>query len=346
MLLQQDKKSLITHFDDSVSHYIGDNIEDFLAFLPGPSRIRLKGRDSTRCRVLVTLLHGNEPSGIRALHTLLKMNFEPAVDVYCYLIATEAAGLPPRFTYRQVPGKRDYNRCFLPPFEVDDQGPVCLQLLEEIRELNPEAVVDMHNTSGEGPSFGVTTRYDERHDQIVSLFTDRLVVTELRLGAIMETSTENVPVVTIECGGSFEAVADRIAFEGLQRYFGEVRLFVEEDRDYSIEMFFNPMRIEMHEASIIACAEGYVPGSDITLVHDIEHHNFGLVTPDTLLGWVAPEALDRMAAFDAQRTNHFKALYRQVDGELFPRCNQKLFMITSNLAIARSDCLWYAAVSE
>jgi hypothetical protein len=59
-----------------------------------------------------------------------------------------------------------------------------------------------------------------------------------------------------------------------------------------------------------------------------------------------PAAIDKMAAFDAERSNHFKQLYREQDGALYPRRNQKLFMITSNLEIARSDCLWYAALAE
>jgi len=346
MLNVSSAESLIHHFDEPVVDLIGDNIEQFLEFLPGPSRIKVAGVDSSRCRVLVTLLHGNEPSGMNALHTLLKQGCKPAVDIFCYLIATESAGLQPLFSHRQVPGKRDFNRCFLPPYDIDDQGPVCRQLLAEIRELAPETVVDMHNTSGEGPSFGVTTSYDDKHDDIVSLFTDRLVVTDLRLGALMETNTTELPVVTIECGGAFEAVADRIAYEGLQRYFTTRTLFASGTRDYDIELFFNPVRIEMHQASSIACGESRVADTDITLTMDIEHHNFGLVTPDTLLGWIDPGAMDKMAAFDSERSNHFKHLYREQDGGLYPRRNQKLFMITSNLDIARSDCLWYAALAE
>ena len=339
-------ESLIHHFDGPVVEQIGDNIDEFLEFLPGPSRIKIAGVDSSRCRVLVTLLHGNEPSGMKALQTLLKERCEPAVDTYCYLIAKESASLQPLFSHRQVPGKRDFNRCFLPPYDIDDQGPVCRQLLAEIQILKPEAVVDMHNTSGEGPSFGVTTSYDAKHDEIVSMFTDRLVVTDLRLGALMESNTEEVPVVTIECGGSFEDAADRIAVEGLRRYFTRNKLFAPDEQDYDIELFFNPVRVEMHQALSIACAEDRVENADITLAIDIEHHNFGLVTPDTLLGWLGSGAIDKLAAFDAERSNHFKQLYREHEGGLYPRRNQKLFMITSNLDIARSDCLWYAALAE
>jgi len=344
MLKHESKFPVIDHVDVQALGDVGNNILEFLGKLSGPTRIKIPGRESSRCRVLVTLLHGNEPSGVTALHQLLIEKISPAVDTFCYLIAIEAANIQPVFTHRQVPGKRDYNRCFRPPFNIDDQGPVCERLLEEIVELNPEAVVDMHNTSGDGPSFGVTTSYDEKHDEIVSLFTDRLIVTNLRLGAIMETNSDAIPVVTIECGGVFEAAADRIAFEGLKRYFTVSELLTSATKDYGIELYFNPLRIEMHQASSLDFGVRPSANCDITLKTDIEHHNFGLVTADTLLGWVGDGAMDKLAAFDSERSNHFKALYREESGGLYPRSNQKMFMITSNPEIARSDCLWYVAL--
>jgi hypothetical protein len=346
MSKQLCSSSLIKHIDVQELEGIGNNIVEFLGKFSGPTRIRIPGKETSRCRILVTLLHGNEPSGFTALHQLLKQEIVPAVTIYCYLIAIEAAELKPVFSHRQVPGKRDYNRCFGPPYNIDDQGPVCKSLLEEIVDLKPEAVVDMHNTSGEGPSFGVTTSYDEKHDEIVSLFTDRLIVTNLRLGAIMETNTDEVPVVTIECGGVFEEAADRIAFDGLKRFFTVDELFALSPKDYGIELYYNPLRIELHQATSLDYGNEQSANCDITLKTEIEHHNFGLVTKDTLLGWVAADAMDKLAAFDAERLNHFKELYREENGGLYPRFNQKMFMITSNPEIARSDCLWYVALDK
>ena len=339
--IRQAHPQPIHHWHSPQGLELGDNIEQFLRALSGPVRITIPGVDTSRCRVLVTLLHGNEPSGLVALHRLIKEGFRPAVDIHCYVIAREAALLAPCFSHRLVPGKRDYNRCFRPPFDVDEQGIVCGRLLDEIRALQPEAVVDMHNTSGEGPSFGVSTSYDLRHDDIVSLVTDRLIITSLRLGSIMETSSEAIPVVTIECGGAFEAAADRVAYEGLQRFFSSEHLFSNVQRDYGIDMYYNPLRVEMHGAGVLAYGDSHVPGSDITLKTEIEHHNFGRVTPETLLGWVGPAAMEKLAAFDATRSNHFREFYCERGGVLYPRFNQKLFMITGNPAIAMSDCLWY-----
>ena len=56
---------------------------------------------------------------------------------------------------------------------------------------HPEAVIDLHNTSGSGPSFGVCTHMDRQHDALVSLFTQRLIVSNLGLGALMEISEDD-----------------------------------------------------------------------------------------------------------------------------------------------------------
>jgi len=338
--------SLIHEIDATHFASLQGGIDAFLDVLEGPTRIKIPGEDNSRCRIFITLLHGNEPSGMTALLQLLQERLVPVVDVHCYLIATEAANTMPRFSCRQVPGKRDYNRCFKPPYDIDDQGPVCRQLQEDIIALSPEAVVDMHNTSGEGPAFGVITRYDRRHDNLVSLFTDRVIVTDLRLGAIMETSTENIPVVTIECGGAFESAADRLAYTGLKRYFSTLDLYALAETEFPIDKYEHPLRVELSTGSSLSFGEFPIADADVTLKTEIEHHNFGEVTRDTLLGWVKTDALHKIRAYDSGRNDHFKNLYRVENGELYPRENQKLFMITSDPVIAKSDCLWYVTRSK
>ena len=51
----------------------------------------VKGKDSSRRRVIVTLLHGNEPSGLKAIHTLLSEDIECETDLGV-MIAGVSAG--------------------------------------------------------------------------------------------------------------------------------------------------------------------------------------------------------------------------------------------------------------
>ena len=135
---------------------VGNNEEEFLRWMGGPTCFLLEGEDNRRTRALVTLLHGNEPSGTLALFRYLKMGRRPAVNIVCVVASVSAALESPVFSHRMLPRARDLNRCFRPPFD-DAQGVLAEEILEILNMHRPESVVDMHNTSGSGPSFGVCT---------------------------------------------------------------------------------------------------------------------------------------------------------------------------------------------
>lgn len=100
------------------------NWTDLLCALPGPTHIQLLGRDGSRCRVVVTLSHGNEPSGLSAVHALLRQGIEPTVDIHIFIVNVnvDAARAQPFFSHRMLPGDRDLNRCFKAPFGNDRSG--------------------------------------------------------------------------------------------------------------------------------------------------------------------------------------------------------------------------------
>ena len=106
---------------DPLTVELGNNVEEFLRELGGPACFFLEGEDSTRTRALVTLLHGNEPSGAMALFRWLKSCERPAVNVICIIASVAAALEPSVFSHRMLPRARDLNRCFRPPFD-DAQG--------------------------------------------------------------------------------------------------------------------------------------------------------------------------------------------------------------------------------
>ena len=95
---------------------IGNSPEEFLNWLGQAGCIFLEGENPERTRAFVTLLHGNEPSGARALFQWLKSGRRPAVNVLCFLPSVQAALQPPVYSHRMLAGRRDLNRCFRPPF--------------------------------------------------------------------------------------------------------------------------------------------------------------------------------------------------------------------------------------
>ena len=323
----------------------GNNVEEFLRWLDGPACIFITGEDSGRTRALVTLLHGNEPSGAMALQRWLKSGQRPAVNVVCVVASVVAALEPPLFSHRMLPRARDLNRCFRPPFD-DAQGALAEEILEILRFHHPEAVVDMHNTSGSGPSFGVCTHMDRQHDALVSFFTQRLIVSNLCLGALMELSEASFPTVTVEVGGRLDEQAHELAYEGLCRYFLAATVLDPPDTDWGLELLRDPIRLELNDNVTLTYAEQPSTSYDITLKADIEHHNFGSVGVDTLLGWAGGPERSLFSAQDANGRCAVTRLVRIENGELYPAQALKLFMITNNAAIAESDCLFYAVADD
>lgn len=328
-----------------LSTHIGHNVEEFLQELGGPACIFLDGDDTSRTRAFVTLLHGNEPSGAIALFQWLKSGRRPAVNAVCIVASVTAALTSPVFSHRMLPEDRDLNRCFRPPFD-DAQGALAEEILEILRLHHPEAVVDMHNTSGSGPAFGVCTHMDRQHDALVSLFTQRLIISNLGLGALMEISEHSYPTVTVEVGGRLDDEAHVLAAEGLERYFLAPTVLAQRETDWGLELLRDPIRLELNEGVGLTYAERPSGAHAVTLRPDIEHLNFGVVPRDTALGWATGDIRRLFSALDAGGRCAVSKLVRIENEELYPAMDLKLFMITNNAAIASTDCLFYAVAAD
>lgn len=314
---------------------------DFLTQLGGAVLILVPGRDSSRYRAVSTLLHGNEPSGVRALHRFLRAGHEPVVNLLCFIPAVEAALHESLFQHRYLPGERDQNRCFRPPFN-DRPGRIAQRMLQLLALYRPECVIDIHNTSGAGPAFGVVTHEDCRHEALVSLFTRHLVVTDLALGALMEQSRPHCPIVTVECGGAGDKRADRVAFEGLMRYVDDDPV-LELASGVQLELYRHPVRLELSAGAVLAFDTRPVPGADLTVPPDLERFNFGTAPRDTFIGWLgSPSSRQRLHARNGAGVERIDEWFRIDEGRLLTNRPLKLFMITHRREIALSDCLLYA----
>ena len=315
---------------------IAPRVNEFLQDLPGPVAIHLEGHDPSRTRVLVTLAHGNEPSGLEAVHRWLLSGRQPAVNVVAILASVEAALAEPLFYHRMLPGERDLNRCYNPPWE-DKQGQLAGAILEHIRALQPEAVIDLHNTSGSSPAFAVSIGDSPEQGALAALFIERMIVTDLRLGSLMEQDL-GCPVVTIEAGGSQDASADLVADQGLEAFFTV-------DDPYQaqgvVALFRHPLRLELSEHSRIDYGDRPLHDRDITVRADIEHFNFAPVAADEMLGWLGEEGLQHLHISSDQHDHAVAEFFRAEGGMLYPRRDMRLFMATTRPDIAASDCLFY-----
>lgn len=322
---------------------IGNDITEFLQGLAKPTMLYFSGKDSSRCRVVTTLLHGNEPSGLTAIHRWLKSNpSSPAVDIYFFIGSVETALKPPGFYFRHLQGRRDLNRCFRPPFD-DHEGLLAKALLAELDRLKPECVIDIHNTSGTGPAFAVSIAETPKHDAIAALFTHRHIIADVFLGALMEVATDELPIVTIECGGVEDSHSTELAYEGLNNFFNTDDIFSTITPHHFLERLIHPVRLEIKTPFTLTFGQQVQKDFDFTIRKDIEHLNFQTIDQNICLGWLSD---DRLSIFNVQNgdgndvLNHY---FQSINGGLYPTQTLKLFMATGSTEIAKSDCLFYVS---
>lgn len=300
----------------------------------GPVAFRVPGRDRSRCRGLVTLLHGNEPSGFMGLRAWLRRDETPAVDLLCILGSVEAARRTPGFAHRMLPGERDLNRCFGEP-GGDLQGRLAAEILAALAEAGCETVVDLHNNTGPNPSYGVIEALDRDRLGLVGLFTERCVVTALRLGALFE-ATGKVPSAVVECGQAGDPGADRVALEGIARYAAIEAL---PPPPAQARVYDASRRVTIRDGVRLAFAEAPASDCDVTFLPAVERYNFDCIPAGTLIGWSRGPWPLRVT--DGGGEDLSRELFEVIDGRLRARQALMPIMVTADPAVARQDCLCY-----
>ena len=326
-------------------------LADFLRRLGGPTLIRLAGRDGSRTRVVTTLLHANEPSGVRAVLRYLREGHRPATDVVFFIGAVQTALTEPFMSHRAIEGESDANRVWTPPFD-SPQGQVAEQVLEKLRALRPEFLVDLHNNTGHNPAYGVAFGLGAAELSLVSLFADRVVHTPIELRALVEATHDDFPSVTVECGRAGDAVADEAAWVGLQRFL-ELDHIDPSVPHRPMHILGSPVRVCIESGLDLAFADRLDPGVALTVSKNIDRHNFERLPAGSPIGWLGDGDGDGDGAAEGGRPWPLRAI-----GGAGEECSRALFevdagvlrtrrdfipiMMTTNREIAQSDCLFYA----
>lgn len=313
------------------------NPSEFLAALGGPCVIHVPGRAPGRVRAVTTLLHGNEPSGFRALHRWLREDSIPAVDTLLVFASVGAALAPPGFAHRMLPGRPDLNRCFLGPIETPE-GRLAEEILRTLRDADPEAALDIHNNTGHNPPYGVGVEPTREALWLTGLFGTRFVWSHLKLGALVEAISD-IPSVTIEVGRSGDPAADAVAHAGLERFLQLEDLF-EPEAANAPQILVMPMRARLRPGTSLEISDVPVLGTHLTIRADLDRHNFEVVAADTPIGWSDGDALP-LELIDETGRDRAHDFFQLSGGQLRTLLPMIPIMITTDAAAAAGDCLFY-----
>ncbi|MDH5670575.1 MAG: succinylglutamate desuccinylase/aspartoacylase family protein [Myxococcales bacterium] len=325
------------------SSEIGHDAVEMLELLGGPVCIVVPGRTAGRPRAITTLLHGNEPSGAIAIHRFLREGIEPLCELHLLVLSVEAALTPPRFSHRMRTGGADLNRCFgeEPAGAALPERALAAAVIEYLGALEPEAMVDLHNTSGRGPAYSVSTSRGPEQLALTRLFAQRMIHTGLRLGTIMEATERRFPTVTVECGGAGDPASHELAFEGLCRFARVEELFAETTGSSVVQVIGDPVRIELVDGAAVVYATQPVARAALTLPPDLDRHNFGVMRAGRAIGWLGSQGLSVLRAVGTEGNPALGDYFEARGGELVPTRDLEPLMVTTDPEIAKSDCLFY-----
>jgi len=334
----QEERPIIRTWIAPEPHEVGLHVEDFLKIMQGPTWILVPGKDGSRLRVVVTLLHGNEPSGVKAIHRWLLQSQTPETNMGFFIGYIAAALHPPGFTHRSLPGEFDLNRCFSPPYDTA-QGQLAKSLLTMLSENKPEAIIDLHNTSSNSEPFAVTFNDTESVRQLSTLATRNLLLMKTPLGTLLEHSHSDMPIVTIEFGKGTDPRSDHLANELIEKLTSLKFLF---DQDHQrVRLLENPVRLELQEGATVAYSDSPVANVDVTLLHSIDTYNFLNLSGGTIIGWLHGDAKNLLRCRTADSIDILNDLLSFDEGKIHTRKALTLSMATTNPGIAVSDCLAY-----
>jgi len=332
--------SVIRTIEAPRSADIPADVVEFLRWLGGPAWIVVPGHDRRRARAASTLIHGNEPSGVRAVHHWLCGGAVPAVDAVFLIASVEAALAPPGFAHRTLPGRADLNRCFLPPY-AGPEGALADEAVARLHALEPESLVDLHNNTGHNPAYGVGLAAETPHLALAALFGRHYVHSDLQLGALVEATARDFPSVTIECGRAGDPTADAAARDGLDRYLSAESILEARPADRDMDVLMEPIRVSVCPGLHVVFADAPHPEVAFTMAEDVDRHNFEQLPPGTPIGWVT-DGVWPLEARDASGRDIAREIFEVQDGTLRARRSMIPIMMTTDATVALSDCLFYA----
>lgn len=334
--------------------YLPDGLPDDLLGLPPlevlarlgrPTLLRVPGRGTKPPRAISTLLHGDESTGLEAILTVLAHPRTYERDLYVVIGNVAAALDGDGFEHRYLDDQEDFNRIWGLEEPTTAQRLAADGILAELRAAGLEALVDIHNNTGNNPFYAIVTQDAPRHLNLATLFTTTLLTWDLRAHTMMEAMHDEVASIAVECGlpGRPESLA--FAIDGIRRFLGEPDL--EDDvvlRDY--DLYGDLRKVRIRPEVRFRFGGELDDGVDLVIDADADDVNFRTVAPGHVIGHVRPGgAMPLVAESPGGRDvtlDHF-----EVDrtGRVLTTATATPVMMTRTVAAARKDCLFYLSTA-
>ena len=313
-----------------------------LRALGRPTLIRIPGEGTQPPRALSVLLHGDESTGLQAVHRVLRHRRRYPFDLYVVIGNVQAALAPPGFAFRYLDDQEDFNRVWGLDSPATDQRRAADAILTELRAAAPESVIDIHNNTGDNPFYAILTRVEPRSLTLATLFTTTILRWDLEAATMMEALNDVATTAAVECGlpGRPESLA--FAIDGVRRYLAAPPLN-DAGAVADHDLLGGLVKVTVDPAARFRFGGLLDADHDLVLRPDADVHNFVEVPTGHVLGAIHPGAPLPLRAVDARGRDVTAEHLAVADGEVALRRTSVPVMMTRTVAATRKDCLFYLA---
>jgi hypothetical protein len=321
--------------------------EDVLVSLAGkPALIRIPAAGTAptpNARLIACLMHGNEPSGYRAVLEVLRLGERFPFDLWVLIGNVRAATQDGWYAHRYLDDQEDFNRVWEVGPTTTRMRRCAAEILAELRSTSLEAAVDLHNNSGQNPYYAILPAPSPQGLRLAGLCADTMLQWRLRAYTLMEALTDLCPTVAVECG--LPHLPEGTAFAS-----GVIHRFLAADGfDASGDDDDRPRRIvEMqHRVTVrpeVTFAFGGVVDeeTDLVIVPGLDGYNFEVLPAGHTIGHIDVGAAMPLVATAMNNADVTDQFFRTTpDGRVITTDDLTPVMMTTTVVQTRRDCLFY-----
>jgi hypothetical protein len=324
--------------------------EDVLVSLTGrPALIRIPAAGTAPtppARLVACLMHGNEPSGYRAVLEVLRRGERFPFDLWVSIGNVRAATQDGWYAHRYLDDQEDFNRVWEVGPTTTRMRRCAAEILAELRGARLEAAIDLHNNSGQNPYYAILPAPSAAGLRLAALCADTMLQWRLRAFTLMEALTDLCPTVAVECGLPHLPEGTAFASGVIHRFLGAAEFAASPEDDGArprriVEMLH---RVKVRPEVTFAFAGVVDEETDLVIVPGLDGYNFEVLPAGHTIGHIDIGAAMPLLGTDmsgAEVTDHY---FRTTpDGRVITTEDITPVMMTTTVVQTRRDCLFYVS---
>jgi len=305
--------------------------------LTGPTLVHLQGREK-RPLVVSVIQHGNEVTGWEAVRRLLKHRY-PHNELPRSLLVLIGNPLAAKHRLRRLDEQPDFNRCWPGGNEMDSAYTrLFRQIYDRMRELNPLAVIDLHNNTGLNPHYAAVNLIRPDFLRLASLFSSKVVYFTMPAGTLSLAMSEHCPSLTVECGqaGEIHGTDHSLAF--LETCLHLDSISTSPIAADAVHLYHMVATVRVNDNVLFGF--GRVP-AELALREDLDQFNFCELPPGTTFGSLNNPTRQPLFAVNPEGLDVTRDYFSFDQGRVQTIRETMPSMLTLDRRVIQQDCLCY-----